>query len=88
MSAPRMFRVIVLGGVALVDCGARTDLGRHTDIEDAAQPIQDAADEDAPFTFPEETALSVDSSTPTTDAADEFHFPAEANAPIPDSGTP
>lgn len=80
-----MFRVIVLGGVALVDCGARTDLGHRVDIEDA-RPIADAADEDAPFGFPEQTALSIDASTPTTDASDEFHFPAEANAPIPDSG--
>jgi hypothetical protein len=81
----RMFHVIVLGGVALVDCGARTELGRPQTVDDASKPVADAADEDA-IGFPEETALSLDASM--TDVVEEIVFPPpEAmSTPPPDSG--
>ena len=79
MSSHRMFRVIVLGGVALVDCGARTDLGRR-DVADAAKDASaDVAEEDVVFSFPPIDA------TPVPDVTEsEIVFPpAEANAPPP-----
>ena len=81
-----MFRVIVLGGASLVDCGARTDLGHHS-IEDASPPVSDAAEKDAPLTFPQETGLPAPDASPPPDASViDVHFPGEANVPLPDSG--
>ena len=77
MSTPRMFRVIVLGGVALVDCGARTDLGR-ADVRDAAADASaDAKEEESGFSFGTLDATPLDVMT----SGDVIFPPAEANAP-------
>jgi hypothetical protein len=84
MSSHRMFRVIVLGGVALVDCGARTDLGRH-DVRDAtADAGADAKEEDSGFTFGTLDATPIDVMT----SGDVIFPPAEANAPPPEGDDP
>lgn len=88
MGAPhRMFRVIVLGGVALVDCGARTDIGGPHLEDDASKPMTDAADEDVGLSFPQETAFAFDAASSDATVVSDVWFPGEANAPLPDSGT-
>ena len=67
MGAPNpMFKVIVLGGIALVDCGARTDLG-HRLVADAAVDAKD----DAPGLF------YADAGSPALDATRDVAFPGE-----------
>jgi hypothetical protein len=73
-----MFRVIVLGGVALVDCGARTDLGQGSMADATAVDAGlDAHDEDAGFSFGQLDVTPID----VFQTSDVVFPPAEANAP-------
>jgi hypothetical protein len=74
-----MFRVIVLGGVALVDCGARTDLGRSGVADATADAGVDAKEEDSGFSFGQLDVTPIDVTTTT-----DVWFPGEANAPPPE----
>ena len=72
-----MFRVIVLGGVALVDCGGRT--APDPPVADASAEAGDAANE-VGFGFPQLDATQIDDATTTSDV---WFPPGEANAPPP-----
>lgn len=79
-----MFRVIVLGGVALVDCGARTDLGRSTVADATADAGLDAKEEDAGFSFGQLDVTPID----VFSTSDVVFPPAEANSPPPPDDDP
>jgi len=68
-----MFRVIVLGGVALVDCGGRILPEPPIDASTGA----DANDEDAGFSFGQLDVTPID----VFSTSDVVFPPAEANAP-------
>ena len=78
-----MFRVIVLGGVALVDCGARTDLGRANVADATADASADAKEEDSGFGFGQLDVTPIDAFS----TSDVVFPPAEANSP-PSEGDP
>ena len=75
----RMFRVIVLGGVALVDCGGRT--APEPPVADASTDAGADTKDDVGFGFPQLDATPpIDDATTTSDV---WFPPGEANAPPP-----
>jgi len=74
----RMFRVIVLGGVALVDCGGRT--APEPPVADASTDAGADTKDDVGFGFPQLDATPIYDATTTSDV---WFPPGEANAPPP-----